>query len=216
MILLSLDLSTTSTGLSLFDTEKPLNESLIHYEALKPNVKGITKLTYPKGALKKCQDLAFQIHCKIMDFKPDRIVIEEINPGKNRMGQKVLDGLHFIMLDRIEDYIPIIEFYDSDGSDGWRSQKGLDLRLSKNDKTVNTRRRKRNLETRKAAKKARKRVEAGSILPIISKKHKAAEFVNELFKKDFDVDLRKTDADICDSIGMGVAYMVFRLKMYNL
>lgn len=213
MILLSLDLSTTSTGYSIFDLSKPLEKSLVSYGALKPQVKGITKLTYPKGALKKCQNLSEQIAKLIIDVAPAKIVIEEINPGKNRMGQKVLDGFHFILLDRLEELIPIIDFMDSDGKVGWRSAACLNLKLDKNDKTTNARRRKRNLETRKAAKKAGKRVTPGTILPVINKKHKAAEHVNSLFGTDFDVDKTSNHADICDSIGLGVAYRTFVLKI---
>ena len=215
MILLSLDLSTTSTGFSVFDLSRPLEQSLTQYGVLKPSVKGIAKLTYPRGALKKCQSLSEQIVELIDSIKPDKIVIEEINSGKNRLGQKVLDGFHFILLDRIEGYIPIIDFMDSDGKIGWRSAACLNLKLSKNDKTTNTRRRKRNNETRKAAKKVGKRVTPGTILPIISKKHKAVEYVNTLFNTSFDVDETKVDADICDSIGLGVAYSTFVLKVYQ-
>lgn len=217
MILLSLDLSTTSTGYSVFDlSKKSLKQSLVKYGALKPNVKGLTKLTYPMGALKKCQNLSEQLKELILELKPDKIVIEEINAGKNRLGQKVLDGLHFILLDRIEPQIPIIQFMDSDGSGGWRSKACLNLTMTKNDKTVNARRRKRNKETRTAAKKAGKKSASGSIFPLITKKHKAAEVVNSLFETDFDVDKTSNHADICDSIGLGVAYMVFILKKYEL
>jgi hypothetical protein len=193
-----------------------LKKSLIKFGIIKPKVKGLTKLTYPKGALKKCQSLADQIADLIIEYSPDKIVVEEVNLGKNRLGQKVLDGAHFILLDRIEQHIPIIAFIDSDGNTGWRSIACLNLKLSKNDKTTNARRRKRNLETRKIAKKAKKRVTPGTILPIISKKHKAAEVVNRVFYTDFDVDLRKSDADIADSIGLGLAYMVFVLNLYEL
>ena len=170
MILLSLDLSTTSTGYSVFDTQKPLKESLKEAGYIKPKVPGITKLIYPKGALKKCQNLSEQIVELYERVKPDKIVIEEINPGKNRLGQKVLDGFHFILLDRMEPVIPIIHFMDSDGKQGWRSAKCLDLKLSKNDKTTNARRRKRNKDTRAdQLKKGIKRAPPGTILPIINK-----------------------------------------------
>jgi len=216
MIVLSLDLSTTSTGYAVFDLSKPLKKSLIEQGYLKPKVPGITKLTYPMGALRKCQNLSSQIEALISTIDPDKIVIEEINPGKNRLGQKVLDGLHFILLDRIQSHIPIIYFLDSDGNTGWRSKACLNLKLSKNDKTVNTRRRKRNKETRATAKKAGKRVTPGTILPVINKKHKAAEFVNSLFETDLDVDKHSYHADIGDAIGLGVAYIVFILKKYEL
>jgi len=217
VILLSLDLSTTSTGYAVFDLSKPtLKEALIECGAFKPSVPGITKLTYPKGALKKCQDLARIIMDIIIKVQPDKIVIEEINSGKNRLGQKVLDGLHFILLDRIEAQIPIIQFMDSDGNTGWRSKACLKLILSKNDKTTNTRRRKRNKEARAAAKKNGKRIANGILLPIITKKHKAAEFVNSLYGTTLDVDMTSNHADIGDAIGLGTAFSVFVLKRYKL
>lgn len=216
MIILSIDYSTSSTGYAVFDTEKPLKNSLKLYGVIKPKVEGITKLTYPKGTLLKSISQAIQLKDLIANIKPDKIVMEEVNSGVSRLGQKALDGGHFIFYYFNQDSLNILHMIDSDGSSGWRSKACLNLTLSKNDKTSNNRRRARNKAAREAAKKAKKRIENGVLLPIINKKHKAAEFVNSLFGTDFDVDKVNNHADIADSIGLGVAFIVFVLKLKKL
>ena len=117
MLVLSLDLSTSCTGFAFFKDEK-----LTQHGHIKPKVKGISKLTYPEGALRKMHSLSEQVYEMVIQNKPDLIVIEEINRGKNRLGQKVLDGLHFIILDALDElgYLPRTHYIDSDGLSGWR------------------------------------------------------------------------------------------------
>ncbi len=196
-MLLVLDLSSTSTGWALFDPTK--EKPLMNYGVLKPNTKGQTKLGKLKRKLYRLRDMARQCRELIDTHKPDRIVIEEVNLGKNRISQKTLDGLHFILLDRIEDVIDLVVYKDSDGPVGWRTD--LELRLTEDDKRLNKTRRAWNKKLPKGARQ----------LPIITKKHLACRFVNKAYRTAFDVDKNKADSDVCDAIGLGHAIVHFHL-----
>jgi hypothetical protein len=140
-VLLSLDLSTTCTGWAVFDVDQ---NKLITYGTLKPSIKGLSKLKYPKQQLTKMIDLAFKVRGLIENYKPTYIVIEEVAGSKQRIGQKVLDGLHWIVLMHIREFIDIVYFYDVTGVDGWRTH--LNLRLSEQDKINNKEAKKLNKE----------------------------------------------------------------------
>lgn len=208
MKLLTLDLSTSCTGWSIWNLE---TKKLEDFGFFKPNKKGMSKLEYPEKQLAVMQDLASQIMGKLMDadgFAMDgsknlvkMILIEEINASKNRLGQKTLDGLHWILMNRLKDdqdlkYIKRVKFIDSDGSDGWRSRLGL--RLNEMDKKLNAERKKIN----------KKKLRGTSDLPIINKKHLAARYVNGVLGTTFDVDSNPTDNDVVDAIGIGLAYFL--------
>ena len=193
--LLSLDLSTTCTGWSTFDLE---TKELLNYGILKPKVKGITKLIYPERQLRVGVNLSLQILELIMQEKPTKIVIEEINRHKNRMAGKTLDILHGFVWQAIDtvNMLPYVTYMDSDGTSGWRSRKCLNLIMSDADRLHN-----------KEAKKLNKKLDRGQKIPIITKKHLAQRYVNAKYGTTFDVDKVKTDADVCDSIGLGHAFL---------
>lgn len=188
---LCLDLSTTSTGWSVFKLE---TRELLDYGILKPKVKGITKLKYPLAQLAKCQNLADQVMELEAKFNPSIIVVEEINRHKNRMSGKTLDILHGIVWDRLGDKLKLVTYMDSDGSTGWRTR--LKLFMNDADRSHN-----------KEAKKLNKKLPKDQQIHIINKKHLACRFVNAKYGTDFDVVKRKTDEDICDSIGLGHAFL---------
>lgn len=191
--LLSLDMSTTCTGWSLFDIE---TRALLLYGLIKPSTKGgVNKMTYPKQQLTKMLDISEQIEQLIQLHQPSSIVIEEIAGSKNRMGQKTLDGLHFIVVMKIEPYLDRVSFYDVTGSDGWRTH--LKLRFSDADKLAN-----------KEAKKLNKKLAASQRMPVITPKHLACRHANHRFNLALDCDQRETDGDLADSISMGDSFMM--------
>lgn len=193
-ILLSLDLSTTCTGWSIFDIE---TSKLISYGILKPSTKGLSKLVYPKQQLTKMIDLSMQIRSVIENFKPTRIVIEEIAGSKQRLGQKVLDGLHWVLLMHIPEYIDIIEYYDVTGPNGWRNH--LNLRLTEADKLAN-----------KEAKKLNKDLPSTMKLPEYNAKDLACRYVNGKYGLALNPQVNQYDADVGDSVSIGSAYLQFR------
>lgn len=192
--LLSLDLSTTCTGWSVFDIDE---HKLITYGTLKPSTKGISKLIYPQQQLTKMIDLSLQIRNVIMNYKPTHIVIEEIAGSKQRLGQKVLDGLHWIVLMHNQEFIPIIKYYDVTGSDSWRTHLGL--KLTEQDKLQN-----------KEAKKLNPDLAPSSRLPIYDAKDLACRYANETFGLALDPQLNQFDNDIGDSVSMGSAFIKFK------
>ncbi len=171
-------------------------------------------MSYPKKQLHKCRSIADQImilHHDILsssilvpidgsNIEVDHIVIEEINRHKSRMSGKTLDILHGILWDRMGELCDKITYIDSDGLTGWRTQ--LRLIMSDADRQQN-----------KESKKLNKKLLKGSRkLPIITKKHLAARFVNKHYNLSFDVDVNNTDNDIVDSIGLGHVFVNFMQK----
>lgn len=195
-VLLSLDMSTTCTGWSVFNVA---DRTLVTYGLIKPSTKGgIAKMTYPRQQLRKMLDIAGQIDKLILLYQPDLIVIEEIAGSKNRLGQKTLDGLHFIVAMVIEVHLDKVRYYDVTGAVGWR--KHLDLRLSDADKLANTQ-----------ARKLNKKLSSAQQLPIVTPKHLACRHANARFGLALDCEARTTDGDLADSISMADAFMKFRL-----
>jgi len=191
---LALDLSTKSTGWALFDIKK---KALINYGVIKPKVKGLKGIGYPEGQLLKMRSLVDQLTNLILVTtfnKVTHIIIEEINRGKNRLGQKVLDGFHFILIDRLYTMgmLNKVTFKDSDGKTGWRGDLGL--YLSEDDKRRNKKARAYNKTLPKRAK---------TKLMVINQKHLACKYVNKKYKLKLNVNKRASDADICDAIGLG-------------
>jgi hypothetical protein len=190
-MLLALDLSTTCTGYAVFDRE---NRTLKDYGKIIPEkIQRSKSLKSYATALIKMRSISDQIVELIQEVNPKIIVIEEICKGSSRLGQKTLDGLHYVVLDKLllEDlkrvtYMDVID---------WRGRLGI--RLSEQDKLQNKFNRKNN-------KLAGKR---GTKLPIWTYKHKAQQWVNRKFKLNFDVIKNPTDADICDAICVGYAYL---------
>lgn len=195
-VILSLDLSTTCTGWAVLDEDR----KLIAYGILKPKVKGVAKLKYPRQQLEKMKSLAQQVLELIWNYLPEKIVIEEITGSKSRMTQKTLDGYHYILLAHIEQFLDIIHYQDVSGSRGWRT--GLRLRLSDADKEFNREAKKLNKSMGKGHKKINK----------IGPKHLAARYVNAKFNMNLDVDNKTSDADIADAIAMGYFFVRNMIK----
>lgn len=194
--LLTLDLSTTATGWALFDLETKLPTA---WGIIKPKA-SYRGLPYPKQQLMKMQELAGQIASHINSLPElKRIGIEEINHGVSRLGQKVLDGFHFILLDRIESKIDMVYYKDSDGATGWRTE--LELVLTDLDKKKNKQIRDLNKKIGKGQKK----------FPVITRKHLACRLINQLYghllERPLDCDLKETDGDLADALGLGHAIL---------
>lgn len=190
--LLALDLSTTSTGYAVFNLE---TKGLVDYGLIVPKIPGIHKLRYPKAALLRIIDVSKKVADLVAEINPDQIVIEEVNRGVNRISQKSLDALHFLILYFLklkDDFIlDKVCYIDSNGKCGWRGV--LDLKLTEMDKI-------RNGEARKAKKKSK-------LKPVVvTWKHLASRYVKAAYDLDFDVDKEEGNADLVDAICLGTAY----------
>ena len=195
--LLSLDLSTSCTGYAVFDIN---TKQLIDFRKIKPKVKGITKMKYPEAQIMRMINISEQILEVIEQFKPYAIVIEEIAGSKNRLSQKTLDGLHFVLVYYLMGKFPFdkVFYYDVSGLAGWRTPH-LNLRLSDEDKQAN-----------KEARKLNKSLPNNQKLPIIGYKHLSCRYVNHKYNLDLDCDKSPTDGDIADAISIGDAFLQFR------
>jgi len=186
--ILTLDLSTKSTGWALFEAQ-----NLKEYGIIKPKVSGISKYKYPKAALYKIRSVSAQTEELIKKIQPDLIIIEEVNRGVNRIAQKSLDALHFFVLNRLKsEDLDKVEYIDSNGAKGWRGILGL--KLSKLDKEKNAKIRKNNKKT-----KLKK--------PVINAKTLAMRYVSTKLGIYLDIYKNKSNEDLNDAICIGLAYL---------
>lgn len=124
MITLSLDLSMSSSGYSIFEDDRIIGFGLIKPE----RYPGDCKDRYPKRSIKNISSVSEQILGLIINTNPDVIVIEEINSSgrKNIIGGKGLSGLHYMlcyqMLCYDETLIDKIKYITSSQ---WRSLLGI-------------------------------------------------------------------------------------------
>ena len=197
MKLLALDLSTNATGWAVFEDGK-----LTSWGLIKPKVKGITKMKYPLAQLMKCRDMSDKVVQLMLETKADEVVIEEVNRGINRIAQKSLDALHFMILDRVYELVGDVEgvsYMDSNGKakSGWRPILGI--RLSDADKKENARIRRQNKKdpTQKT--------------DVINWKTLSVRHVNKKYSLGLSPENNpKTDGDIADAICLGEAFLKAR------
>lgn len=161
---------------------------------------------YPWSYMAACRDLANKVTTLIEQIQPNVVVIEEINIAKARFSQKILDMLHYSILERLEPgRLASPVFYLSSGE--WR--RGIGLMVSKEDKKKN-----RKLSQAKSKAKALGVKLDKKALGIAGKKnikHASVEFVNarfglKLLKKNDD----EADAILCalaHAIGIRTEYM---------
>ncbi len=192
--LLSIDYSTTASGWAVFDmdTKLPLSYGVITPTKNKRSLKD----SELKRTLDRLNDMAEQLRALIEKENPEKIVIEEVNRGISRTGQKVLCGGHYILYSKIEKWLPIVRMVDSDGRAGWRGPNGLNLTLSENDKASN----KKNKLLNKVAKRGFKHV-------IFTKKDLCQRYINFKYKLSFDVQKNLNDNDVCDALGIGAYWL---------
>lgn len=201
MILLGLDLSTSATGWCLFNIK---TKKLLKYGVLKATARGLLPYAPLHKKLIRLERMARQVDELIKTFEdvhtPDFIVIEEITGSKNRIGQKLLDGQHWILLQQLHNYLRLnlIFYYDVSGAVGWRTD--LKLKLTVTDKIKNKQSRQINKIHRKDQIK----------IKIIGYKHLSCRFVSKKFSLNLDCDIKTTDGDIADSIAMTYAFITFR------
>lgn len=128
MKVLAFDLST-KTGWALFE-----NGKLSCFGQLKSSVVGDeTHELYPQNFIAMANVMAQEVLKKVLSSKPDYIVTEETNKGKNRFSQKQLEFIHFAVNTAVSRKIYYIDTSD------WRSTLGitLDKEQRKGNRTIN-------------------------------------------------------------------------------
>lgn len=188
--LLTLDLSTANTGWALFNLA---TGELVKSGDIKSNgPKKAMKWTQHKRAHHTIIMMAELVSALVIELNPDKILIEQINRGMNRISQKTLDGVHWALLEYLrvksDHWLEIIEFCDTIA---WRG--GLGLKLSDADKEVN--------KIARAEKKRKKKT--GASTEIVDWKVLACRYI----KSDLGLDFNpKTQNDIADAICLGLYY----------
>lgn len=185
MIILSLDIST-KTGWSLFSFDKKFE--LQEYGLMSCKQEGTKFDVFDPDSIDKILLTVDDYSTKLTDLlnktKPDRVVIEQTNLGRQRIVQKLLEWIHYKTIIIIKEKVgqhPI--FVDSSQ---WRKAVGLKL----------------SVEDRKHNKDIKKNKKRGKI----GKKQLAVRIVNDLFKHVLKEPLKMKDNDIADSILVGLGY----------
>lgn len=153
---------------------------------------------YPWNFYTVSQTLAQEMYSLVKKHKPDVVVIEETNLGRNRMSQRQLEWIHCCVMTALVDEVKLPVVYLS--SSAWR--QALGLVLTKEDK-------KNNAKLSKAKKlaatggssihEAKKKV---GVKGKVNHKHLSVRYVNE----HFGLNLKMKENDIADAICVATGY----------
>jgi len=183
--LMAIDYSTECSGYAFYDIE---NKKLLNFGVVESRKgKGKNKLEKTLGRLNNMADDLVAL----LDTEVEAIVIEEINVGRSRKGQKTLCGGHFILMVKMGEWIRKIHYIDSDGRDGWRTRLGIKLTAQE---------RIHNKELKKLNKTLKTKLPDRSI---ITRKHACIAYVN----RTFGLSLVESENDAADAIGIGWGYL---------
>lgn len=155
---------------------------------------------YPMSLYRAAHSLATRLAGLITKHKPEVIVIEETNLGKNRYSQKLLEYTHALLLSELENHLsrqytgPVVYLDTS----AWRHALGL--RLDKDQKKQNARLSKAKRNAAELGRKLDKK--ALGIKGKVTWKHLSVEHANSFFS----LSLKQKDNDIADAINLALAF----------
>jgi hypothetical protein len=219
MFILGLDLATTS-GYSLIQGDsgciKPelfQNGLIVKNSSIKLLEHGAIKLDrpvaafdggYPFGYIKATTVIAEAIIAKIKESeqkitpqKLDLIVIEETNPSRARLSQKILEQIHCLLLFLMpEEYRGRVKYISTSE---WR--KILNQKYSDADKKNNKTICKARALSRNSGIPLNEAKKALGVRGKVTKKHVSVRFVNEFF----GLNLLAKDDDVSDAICLALA-----------
>jgi hypothetical protein len=198
MKVLAVDASTHS-GWALLEGEIGDVKPALVAKGLIENDKPVTGFgNFPECYVWASTSMADKLMALVQELKPDMVVIEEVNLGKSRYAQKLLDGIHYWFLRQLQaDYQDKVIYISSSI---WRQT--LDLRLDSEQRRNNAKLAKAKKlvkETGISIAAAKKKL---GIKGKITKKHLAVNRVNEVYELGFKVKHNDTAEAIC----LGMAY----------
>jgi len=199
MRVLALDAST-KTGWALF-VDGQLAESSelapVHVEHFNVNDRNTQNSEwYPYNIVVAADDVCAGIEALVHVKKPDIVIVENTNKGKNRHTQRVLEFIHYAVLKMLRSRAQRLKYMDSSE---WRQIMGL--AATKEDKKQNA---KLNKAKRSAeAKGVKLDKKALGIKGTITVKHRAVRMANE----KYGLKLKQKQNDQADAILMGQAYV---------
>jgi len=111
--LLALDLST-NTGWALFENGVPIrygviSQPVVDWKAEIKTYKDYPSI-YPRNFVEAATLMSVRISDLIVITKPNAVVIEETNTSRQRFSQKILEWIHFCVVESIRSFKPIIPF----------------------------------------------------------------------------------------------------------
>lgn len=177
MLVFGLDLSLHA-GFALFQENELICYGLV--ETGSPSKTEEFPWNYINCIKKQCS----AVFNKINELKPDVVIIEALNRGKNRWSQYLLASLHTGLLLQLQNKYPV-KYVDTSA---WR--KTLGLKLTKEQRSAN-----------KLSKSKKKEL---GIKGKTTPKHLAVKFINDKFHKSF----KQKDNDICEAIALTQAYLL--------
>jgi len=191
--LLALDVST-KTGWALFEDGKPKS-----WGTLFPDKTVKDFGTYPINFVKLAQYLAARLMAEVIipilnqASNTIEVVIEETNASKQNYSQKLLEYLHFCIVDTLNRY-GISHKYIRTGE--WR--KFTDSKMSKEEKSLNAKIARIKRQTGKKLAKI-----DGKVVGKKGRKHVALRRTEELL----GIELMRKDEDAADALLLGLGYI---------
>lgn len=191
MKVLALDIST-KTGWAVFEESKPVS-----WGTLLPD-KGIKDFgKYPFNYVYFAHYLADRIEeflVRANGYPNLEIVIEETNTSRQNYSQKILEYIHFSLINRLGKMGAVHVYYIRTGE--WR--KATETRLSKEEKSLNA-------KIARIKKKTGKKLAKidGKVVGRKGRKHVALRVVRETF----GIELKRKDEDAADALLLGQAYL---------
>lgn len=160
--------------------------------------------SYPSNYVTWAHTVFNEIEKLIHKYKPDLLAIEETVAGSKAVySQKFLEWTHFLLATYIKES-SIGSVYLLTGA--WRSEVGAKMTKEES---------KHNKEVKKYKEKngtSRAYDISGKLIGKLTKKHINVRRANEVFGKFLKVPLRKKDEDTADSLLLGYALHLRRLK----
>lgn len=201
MKVLVFDIAGT-TGFAEFDSENPTMP--VSYGVLKLDKPAKSYAKHPWGYVYAAQDLASKMVAKVLETRPERIVVEETNGARSRFTQKFLEYCHLALLLQLSsENVVVTSQYRADvvyvNTSDWRRK--MDVHLTPADKRQNAR---LSRNKRKAAERGTKLdKKALGIKGRVTIKHVSVRVCNEIF----GLGLCAKDDDIADAMLLGAAYL---------
>lgn len=194
MLLLGLDIST-KTGYALIESSSSVGEDLLELGLLTvPDQDG----PYPYTYIRRSHQMAEKILAIVDAKQPKLAVIEETNPARNAYGQKLLEWIHFLVVEGLSHRnIPIV--YLRTGI--WRQK--LEAKLTPEDRKTNQKLNRLKEKAGGDAETLRALKKENGIRGKVSRKAPALRIVNELYPT---LGLKAKDNDKADALCLCLAY----------
>lgn len=146
---------------------------------------------YPENYLRRAESIAQGVRRVIANSKPDLVVIEETNGSRSRYTQKMLEYIHYAVLQEIRG-LGLMGSVRYINTSSWRAMLGLNL--SKDDK-------KRNARLARGLRSGKTKKDLG-IKGKINKKHLAVSYTNDRL---VSLTLKMKDNDVAEAMCIAIA-----------